>query len=332
VKSFWRRLAVKLAVGLVMIWVVATFTFFLVHALPGRPGDVQYEQYIMQGLAPDQAQAKVNLLLGYTSNAPMLSQYLSYLGQLVQGNLGQSITQSGVPVSHVIMSALPWTVLPVLSGLLLSFLIGVVGGTVAAIRRDRRSGAALSLSGSVIHGLPSFVVALLLQLVLAYQLQLLPDSETYGYGLDHGWNGPFVASVVQHAVLPVCTYAVLGYGGWLLAMKSSVVSVLGDDFILASELRGIAPVTRARYIGRNAILPLFTVLALSLGFMFGGAVLIEDVYNYPGLGNTLLRAIGTRDYAVMSGAFLLITVSVVVANLLADLLYTVIDPRVRREA
>jgi peptide/nickel transport system permease protein len=113
-------------------------------------------------------------------------------------------------------------------------------------------------------------------------------------------------------------------------MKSSVVSVLGDDFILGAELRGLRPLTVARYIARNAMLPLFTILALSIGFMFGGSIFIEEIFDYPGLGYALLTSIGKRDYPLMTGAFLIITVAVIVANILADLLYEVIDPRVRR--
>ncbi|MBW8806115.1 MAG: peptide ABC transporter permease [Catenulispora sp. 13_1_20CM_3_70_7] len=326
--GFGRRLAGKLAMGLVMVWAVATFTFFLVRALPGNPGDVQYENYILMGMSPGQAQARVNAVYGFTSHEPLPRQYGGYLWQLAQGNLGQSTSYSGVPVAHIIGSALPWTVIPVLSGLIVSFLIGVAAGVVAAVKRSSRWGGLLSLSGSVVAGVPTFVVALLLLLVFHTEWHLLPFGGTSDY--EAGWNAPYVGSVIEHAVLPVCTYALLSYGGWLLAMKSSVISVLGDDFILAAELRGITPVTRARYIGRNAILPLFTVLALSFGLMFGGSIFIENTFDYPGLGSLLLKAIGTRDYTLMSGAFLLITVAVIAANILADLCYTLIDPRVRR--
>jgi len=120
-----------------------------------------------------------------------------------------------------------------------------------------------------------------LLLIFHAKLGWLPFGDTSDVTLEPGWNGPYVASVIQHAVLPVLTYVLLTCGGWLLAMKSSVVSVLGDDFILAAELRGIAPTTRMRYIGRNAILPLFTAFALSLGYMFSGAILIEDIFDYP---------------------------------------------------
>ena len=329
-KAFCRRLAGKLAAGLVMVWVVATFTFFLVHSLPGNPGDVKYNQYIMQGMSPDVARVKVAALYGFTSHEPLMQQYGGYLKLLLHGNLGVSISYSGVPVTHVIWEALPWTIFPVLTALLISFLIGVTVGVVAAVRRSSRWGGLLTLSGSLVAGVPSFVLALLLAFLFHTLWNILPFGDTSDVTLEPGWNGPYIASLMSHAVLPVGTYVLLSYGGWLLAMKSSVVSVLGDDFILAAELRGISPVTRMRYIARNAILPLFTVLALSLGFMFGGAILIEDIFDYPGLGNLLLQSIGNRDYPLMSGAFLLITVAIVVANIFAELMYSVIDPRVRR--
>ncbi|WP_377267122.1 ABC transporter permease [Peterkaempfera sp. SMS 1(5)a] len=329
-KGFTRRLLVRLGTGLIMVWVVATFTFFLVHALPGNPGDVQYEQYVTHGMAPEVARAKVAVTYGFTSHEPLMQQYTSYIWQLLHGNLGVSISYTGEPVLQVIRASLPWTLFPVLSGLVVSFTVGVAAGVVAAVRRSSRWGGLLSLSGSLVAGVPSFVLALLLGSLFHTLLQVLPFGDVSDVTLEPGFNGPYIGSVISHAVLPVATYALLSYGGWLLAMKSSVVSVLGDDFILASELRGITPLTRMRYIARNAILPLFTVLALSLGFMFGGSVLIEDIFDYPGLGNLLLKSIGARDYPLMGGAFLLITVAIVLANILAELLYSVIDPRVRR--
>jgi peptide/nickel transport system permease protein len=325
-----RRILPKLLIGLIMVWAVATFTFFLVHALPGKPGDAAYENYIMQGMSPTQAQAKVTAVFGFASQQPLSAQYRGYLWGLLHGDLGQSISYSGVPVSHVLLSAAPWTVFPALAGLVIAFTVGVSGGAVAAVKRASRWGAGLSLSGSIIAGVPVFVVALLLDFLFHTEWHLLPYGDTSDVTLNPGWNGAYVWSVVQHGVMPVLTYALLGYGGWLLTMKSSVVSVLGDDFILAAELRGLPQTTRMRYISRNAILPLFTVFALSIGYLLGGSVLVEDVFDYPGLGNVLLQAIGSRDYPLMSGAFLIITVAIVAANIVADLLYTVIDPRVRR--
>jgi peptide/nickel transport system permease protein len=145
-----------------------------------------------------------------------------------------------------------------------------------------------------------------------------------------GWNAGYIGSLITHAVLPVIAYTLSLVGAWILTTKSSVISVLGDDFILAAELRGIRPLTVARYILRNAMLPLFTILTLALGLMFSGSVFIENVFNYPGLGQLMLNSLTNNDYPVLSGAFILIIVAVIAANFLADLAYPLIDPRVRR--
>ena len=329
-KTLARRLLPKLLIGLIMIWAVATFTFFLVHALPGKPGDAAYENYIMEGMSPTQAQAKVTAVFGFASQQPLFTQYRGYIWGLLQGNLGQSISYSGVPVTHVLLDAAPWTIFPALAGLVIAFAIGVSGGVVAAVKRVSRWGAGLSMSASVLAGIPIFMIALVLDFLFHTEWHMLPYGDTSDITLNPGWNGPYVWSVIQHAVLPVLTYAIYGYGTWLLTMRSSVVSVLGDDFILAAELRGLSQQTRMRYISRNAILPLFTVFAISIGYLVGGSVIVEDIFDYPGLGNILLKAIGSRDYPLMCGAFLIITVAIVAANIIADLFYTVIDPRVRR--
>ncbi len=325
-----RRLLPKLAVGIVMIWAVATFTFFLVHALPGNPGDTAYQKYIMSGMSPQQAQAKVSTVFGFTSRDPLLVQYRGYIWKLLQGNLGQSISYSGVPVTHVLLADAPWTVFPALAGLIIAFVVGCAGGVVAAVKRSTHLGNLLSISASAIVGIPIFLFAIALFLVMHTELHLLPFGSTADITLNTGWNLPYIWSVIQHAMMPVLSYAFLAYGTYLLTMKSSVISVLGDDFILAAELRGLPQTTRMRYISRNAVLPLITTFAISLGLLLGGSILIETTFDYPGLGNLIVTALGQRDYPLMCGAFLLITTAIIVMLIIADLLYSVIDPRVRR--
>ncbi|MHB1432840.1 MAG: ABC transporter permease [Streptosporangiaceae bacterium] len=325
-----RRIGVKLAAGLVMIWLVASGTFFLVRLMPGNPATVAYENDLMHGMNPNQAKAATALLYGFVPRQPLPAQYGNYLWQLAHLNLGRSISYEGIPVAHIVAAAAPWTVIMVLSGIGVSFLIGVSAGVLAAIRRSTRLGDLLTISGSLLHGIPQFVIAILLAYAFTTIWAIFPFGAPYDVTISPGWNLPFIWSLITHAFLPVVAYALSSYGGWLLTMKSSVISVLGDDFILAAELRGLRPLTIARYIARNAMLPLFTILALSIGFMFGGSIFIEEIYDYPGLGYTLLSSIGKRDYPLMTGTFLIITTAVILTNILADLLYGVIDPRVRR--
>ena len=326
--TFVRRLAGHVVRGLVMIWIVTTFTFILVRLMPGDPVTTQYESLLAKGMSPDQARAQVQITYGFVPHGSFLSQYGTYLWQLVHFDLGKSVRAQGVSVGAEVLSAAKWTLGLVLAGVVLAFLIGTVLGVVAAMRRNSHVGSGLSIVGSLLHGIPQYVMALVLVTFLTVKFHLFDTGPVDGL-LDPGFNGPYVASIIRHAVLPAIAFAASSFGGYLLAMKSSVVSVLGDDFILAAELRGIRPSIIFRYVARNAILPLFTVLALSLGFMFGGAVFIENAFNYPGMGALLIGAVGQRDYSEMSGAFLVITAAVIIANIAADLLYSVIDPRVR---
>ncbi|MEV7014014.1 ABC transporter permease [Streptosporangium sp. NPDC051022] len=324
-----RRLAGHLARGIVMILVVTTISFLIIRNIPGDPMLARYEKLVEQGMSPEQAERATAVLYGFMPRGTLWQQYVDYMSGLFRFDLGRSTSVPGAEVTQVLASAAKWTVLPVLVGTLLSFLIGVVMGVYAAIKRSGRLGDALAVSGSLLHGLPQYVLALLLGAVFTTLIPILPSEGTADILFEPGFNAPYIGSLIEHATLPIVTYALASYGGWILAMKSSVVTVLGDDFILAAELRGMKRGIIFRYVTRNAILPLFTILALSLGLLFGGAIFIERIFNYPGLGLLLIDSITNRDYALMGGAFLLITVAIVIANIAADLLYTAIDPRVR---
>ncbi|MGW0804599.1 ABC transporter permease [Nonomuraea sp. NPDC002799] len=324
-----RRLAGHLARGFVMILVVATISFFIVNNIPGDPMAARYEKLIEGGMAPEAASQAVKVLYGFLPDGTLWEQYRDYMAGLFHLDLGVSVTRPGTPVLDVLTDAAKWTVLPVLAGTLLSFLVGIVLGVYAAIKRTGKLGDALAISGSLLHGIPQYVLAMLLVVIFATLIPILPADGSVDILFEPGFNAGYLGSLAEHAVLPILTYAVSAYGGWILAMKSSVVTVLGDDFILAAELRGVKRSIVFRYIARNAILPLFTMLALSLGVLLGGAVFIEKIFNYPGLGWLLIGGVQDRDYALMSGAFLLITVGTILANIVADLFYTVIDPRVR---
>jgi peptide/nickel transport system permease protein len=324
-----RRLAGHLARGLVMILVVATITFFIVNNIPGDPMAARFEKLVEQGMAPEAAAQAVKVLYGFQPDGSLWQQYTQYITGLFRLDLGVSVTRPGTPVLDVLTDAAKWTVLPVLAGTLLSFLVGIILGVYAAIKRTGKLGDALAISGSLLHGIPQYVLAMLLVVIFATLIPILPPDGSVDILYEPGFNAGYLGSLAEHAVLPVVTYALSAYGGWILAMKSSVVTVLGDDFILAAELRGMKRSIVFRYIARNAILPLFTLLALSLGLLLGGAVFIEKIFNYPGLGWLLIGGVQDRDYALMSGAFLLITVATIIANIVADLFYTVIDPRVR---
>jgi peptide/nickel transport system permease protein len=325
-----RKLAGKLVTGLVMIWVVATAPFFLVLGMPGNPALAQEASDMQHGMSPQQAASATRAMFGFVPKQPFLDQYRTYLWQLLHFNLGVSIAEEGTPVSHIVASAAPWTVILASFGIIFSFLIGVTLGILTAIRRTTRLADGLTLLAAFINGVPVFVIAILLSFVFATIWAIFPQGGTVSVLETPGWNAGYIGSIVTHAILPVACYTLAVLGAWQLTSKSSVISVLGDDFILAAELRGLRPLTVARYVARNAMLPLFTILAISFGLMFSGAVFIEEVFNYPGLGELLVSSINTKDFPVLDGAFLLIIVAVILANILADLAYPLIDPRIRR--
>lgn len=324
-----RRLAAIVLRAALMIFAAATFTFFLVRLMPGNPVQTAYQQLLTKGDTPDQARRITQSMYGYLPHGNLFSQYWNYLGQLVHLNLGSSVSSQGVAVSAELRSAVGWTIGLVLAGVIISAVLGVVLGVIAAMRRSTVVGEGLSVLGSLLHGIPQYVMALVLVTFFTVKFPIFQTGPVDGL-LEPGLNGPYIASVLTHAVLPASAFALSSFGGYLLTMKASVISVLGDDFILAAELRGLTKGLIFRYIARNALLPLFTILALSFGFMFGGALFIEDAFGYPGMGELLINAVGARDYPLMSGAFLVITVAVILANVLSDALYSVIDPRVRR--
>lgn len=313
-----------------MIWVITTFTFFIVSNMPGDPIKARYEKLIFEGASPQSAQAQVELLARFQPTGSVWEQYVDYMGSLLRFDLGQSMFNPGVEVSSMLLNDIKWTMLPLVVGTILSFGVGVVMGVVAAVKRSGRLGDYLAVSGSLVNAVPPYVTALLFGSVLITLWPIFPRGSTVDIAVEPGFNPEYLASLAYHGFLPMLVYAITAYGGFVLAMRSSVVTVLGDDFILAAELRGMTKRTVYRYITRNAILPLFTTFAISMGTLFSGSVYIEQIFNYTGLGQRMLSSIGSRDITVMAGALLLITMGVIVANIIADLLYSVIDPRIRR--
>lgn len=325
-----RQLGRKIVAGIIMILVVASFNFFLVRLMPGNPATQYYNNLISTGVPYQIAMERTKIMYDFLPHQPLFQQYLNFLWQIVHFNLGRSITYEGVPVWHIIGTAAPWTLSLVPAGIIVSFIIGVAAGVVAAVFRNSWPGQSTTFVATLLHGIPAFMMAVLLAYLFTTYWPVLPFGAPYNAAIKPGLSAPFILSLAHHAALPIAAYAISGYGGWALSMKASVTTVLGQDFVLAAELRGLRRGTRLRYIARNAFLPLFTQLALQIGFMFSGAVFIETVFDYPGLGSLLNTSVGNHDYTLMDGTFLLLTATVIASNILADVTYAAIDPRIRR--
>jgi peptide/nickel transport system permease protein len=243
--------------------------------------------------------------------------------------MGLSVYEFPTPVSSVIRQSILWTVILVGTATVISFVVGTALGVLAGWKRGTWLDSLVPAT-TFLTAVPYFWLALLLVYLFTQVITLFPTSGGYDPADDIGLNGPFLVSAIQHSVLPAATVVISSLGGWLLGMRNMMVSTMSEDYVLAAEAKGISPrKVMIGYAARNAVLPNVSGFAISLGFVVSGSIGMELVFNYPGLGNVLFNAVINDDYPLMQGIFLVITLTVLAANLLVDLLYTIIDPRVR---
>ncbi len=316
------------------IYLVSTFIFFLVRLLPGSPVEVYINQQMTQyGYSYDEASNMARSLYSIDVDQPVLLQYLDYLGNLAQGDLGMSLSSPGTSVAEIIQSRIWWTIFSVGTALVISFVVGCLLGMLMAYRRNTPLDGALSAISSITHSVPNYLLAILIILFFGVRLGWVPFTDMRGAissGQDVEFSLAFFRDIFYHAFLPISVYVLTTIGGWMLLMKSSTISALEEDYVTAARARGV-PEWRVLffYVGRNAILPLFTQLTISIGFVVGGSLLVEPIFTYEGIGQRLFVAIQKRDYPLLQGILLIVTISVVLANLAADLLYSRLDPRIR---
>jgi peptide/nickel transport system permease protein len=323
------------AKALFTVFFVSTLIFFLVRLLPGSPVEVLIAQLTGEyGYSYEMAASQARSLFAIDPNQPLLFQYIDYLKNLAHGDLGQSLLSPGVSVTQIIFKFLPWTLFSVGLGLLLAFAGGVLLGMVMAYQRNSALDHFLSVAASLCYSVPSYLFGIMVIVFFGIRLGWLPIADmrgTLSSGQQIELSFAFVKDALFHAALPILTYALTGLGAWMLLMKSTTIAALEEDFVTAARARGL-PERRIAvlYVGRNAILPLFTQLTISIGFIVGGSFLVEPIFQYQGIGYTLFKAVQSRDYPLLQGIFLMITISVVAANLVADLLYSRLDPRISR--
>ncbi|MBX3168447.1 MAG: ABC transporter permease [Candidatus Eremiobacteraeota bacterium] len=321
----------RLLLSLLTVWVALTFTFILVRQMPGDfLHTLALQLQNTHGLAYAQAREMAKLQICYDPDEPILKQYFHYLSNLAQGELGRSTTYR-IPVLDILLSALPWTVFITFLAAGFSFVVGTTLGFWTAWRRGSWLDPALTFYATLTQAIPDFLLGVMLLLVLGVQLQWLPLRGAYSPETEPGLNLPFLASLLQHAVLPVLAFSIPAVGSWALSAKATATSVLGEDYLLVARAKGLKSWRILRdYLGRNAIIPLISNLATSLGALLGGSMLIETLFGFPGLGYFLAQSIGTRDYPLMQGLFLLSTLAIVAGNLAAEILSHQLDPRSRR--
>jgi peptide/nickel transport system permease protein len=314
-----------------VVWITITVMFFLVHLAPGDPVTDQITRMQAQGQslsAGDELIATYKEQFGLDKSLP--AQYLDYVKELAQGNLGYSVTSFPTKVTTLIGDALPWTLGLLFTAMLISWVVGTLLGGLLAWRSTPALARGLMSSVMLFAAIPYYLVALFLLYVFAYKLQWLP---TGGARDPLGTSGGILASigdVLEHGLLPALSIVLAFVGFWMLGMRSMMVQVLGSDYLQLAEAKGL-PEGRIflRYGMRNAILPQVTSLAIYMGYMVAGSILVEVLFSYPGLGKVLVSAVDSRDYPVIQGVVLMMVVATAGALLIIDLLLPLIDPRIR---
>lgn len=319
----------RFGVAVFSFWAVITMSFGIIRFMPGGP----VESLVLRlkqnnpGMSREEVQQRVAALTNIHTDKPVHEQYLDYMLNLLQGDLGVTVI-GGQPVAEIIADALPWTIF--LSAISLTLLIGlgVVVGAVMAYLEGSKFDVSMTVWSLVVSSIPYYIVAILLVWVLGYQMELFPTSGRVDSSIQAGVNLAYITSIFYHVAMPVASIVLTGFGLRALSMRGNSIRLLGEDYIRVARLRGLSERRIAlRYVGRNALLPMYTGIMVSIGTLFSGSVILEQIFVYPGIGFRLFRAVVRRDYTLMMGTFVFITAGVIIGIFLADLTYGLVDPR-----
>ncbi len=321
----------RLGFFLVTLWAAVTTNFLIPRLMPGNPALAMMARY--RGHVNPQALHALEIAFGVNTHQSLLSAYFTYLGNIMRGRFGISLTFFPDPVSHQVLQALPWTLALVGITTILAFVLGTLIGLIGAWRRGGMLDSVMPPIFVITSAFPYFWLALVAIWLFAIKLHWLPGSGGYAITQTENWSWAFVGSTITHSILPAMTILVTSIGGWILTMRNNMISVLSEDYVRMARAKGLSPWrVMWTYAGRNAILPNLTGFAMSLGFVVSGAILVEFVFNYPGVGWMFLQAVENQDYALMQALFLMIIVAVLTAILAADVATALLDPRTREQS
>jgi peptide/nickel transport system permease protein len=316
-----RYLLSKCLQAVVTLWFVLTFNFFLFRVLPGDPIGLLARS---EKLTPADVAA---LRHDQGLDLPMAQQYVVYMKNVLTGDLGDSL-RTGLPVRELIGSRMWPTVLLVGLGTILASWLGVLIGIRGGWRRGSRFDTSSQYSSLVLYAMPEGWLGMLLLLFFSGWLHWFPAG---GYASADKTGVAYLVDLLDHLFLPLLTLT-LGYiGGYAIVMRSSMIETINEDFVHTARAKGVPErLVRRKHVVPNAFLPSFTLIILSFGFVLGGAIVIETVFSWPGLGLLTYNAINTLDYPVIQGVFLIASAAVIVANLAADITYGYLDPRIKQ--
>jgi len=313
------------------LWATISLNFLIPRLMPGDPADIMLAKMARNGEVAPGVEKTIRLLLGADTDQSMWDQYVAYWGNILRGDLGVSVTKFPTPVTELIGAALPWSIGLLGLATIISFVLGVGIGAIVGWRRGTWVDHLIPAS-TLLQSLPYFWVALVLVYVMSVNNSWFPRIGGYDVftfdGPELTWA--FVGSVVYHGFLPALVVVISSFGGWLLGMRNMMVSTLSEDYVTTAEAKGLRT-SRIfmTYAVRNAALPSIAGFGIALAFVVAGAIIMEQVFSYPGLGKLMITAVQGNDFALMQGLFLVITITVLVATFLMDVVYGFIDPRTR---
>ncbi|XXZ16995.1 ABC transporter permease [Sorangium sp. So ce315] len=311
----------------VAAWASLTLNFIIPRLMPGDPASAMFARFRGQ-LQPEAIEA-LRKAFGFTDE-PLYKQYITYLSHTLQGELGTSVAHFPAKVTDVIATGLGWTL--VLSGgaVIVSFGMGTLLGIIATWKRGGLLDSIMPPVLMFLGAFPYFWLAMVALYVLGFVLGLFPLRHAYSDTLTPALTLEFIGSVLSHMILPALSIVIATIGGWMLGMRSAMVTVLSEEYITMAQAKGLSQWrVMFTYAARNALLPNVTGFGMALGFVLAGSLLTEIVFSYPGQGYLLIQAVRNQDYPLMQGIFLTITLAVLGANFLVDVIYVFLDPRAR---
>ena len=323
----------KIGMAFLTIMVCSFLTFILFRMMPGDVFDVKARDLaVARGIDYNEARILVTRMYNYDPAEPVLKQMIRYYSALFRGNLGTSMTNSSITVNEIIVYYMPWTLFLVSIALTLSYFLGIWLGSIMAWRRKSILSSLIAGYATVVNAIPAALVPTFVLSIFAFGLGWFPVQGAYSIQVKPGFNWLFIKDVLWHGALPVFAYTCTQINTWVMNMKGSCIGVMAEDYVTAAYARGLSDrIIRQKYVKKNALLPLYTALAISFGSMLGGATYMEGPFVYPGIGSQLGKALGNRDFTVCQGLLLITTAATVLASLFVDFLMPKLDPRIKME-
>ncbi len=322
----------RLAQFVLVVFIGISLTFLITHLTPIDPVEQMVSSMTAFGSTSPEAvnmmREALRELYGIQGN--LLDQYFVFWARVIRLDFGPSLSAFPTPVSQLIWNALPWTLGLLFTCTVLAWVIGNLMGGLAGYYTKSRTLKLFGVVAMGFHPIPYYIIAFVLLIIFGYLWPVLPISGSSGQNIVRGFTAEYIFSVLQHSILPAVSIILVGIGGWFMGMRALVSNIVTEDYVTYAELGGV-PRSRILpfYVMRNALVPQITGLAMSLGAIFNGAIIVEQVFSYPGLGRLLIGAVYSADYSLVLGVTAISILAVSAAVFLLDILYPVLDPRVQ---